>query len=66
MVLQQLGRIPEAGESVEVELPPAFSAEGDPMPERKARMTVERMSGLRIDRLRFELLQTAQDGDDDE
>ncbi len=53
MLLQQLGRIPETGEHVDVELEAVLSPEGEPLPQQEARMTVERMSGLRIDRIRL-------------
>jgi CBS domain containing-hemolysin-like protein len=66
MVLQHLGRIPETGDSVEIDLPVSFTPDGEPMPGQRARLTVERMSGLRIDRLRLEQVPVGESGVDDE
>jgi CBS domain containing-hemolysin-like protein len=51
LFLRQLGRIPEVGDAVEVSMPVRFTAAGEPTPERVAILTVERMAGLRIDRI---------------
>ena len=51
LLLRELGRIPEPGDTVEVRLPVVFTPEGEPTPERVAVLTVERMAGLRIDRI---------------
>ncbi len=51
LLVRHLGRIPAAGDEVEVGLPVVVDDEGDPLPARTAVLTVERMAGLRIDRL---------------
>ena len=51
LFLRQLGRIPASGDAVEVSMPVVFTASGEPTAERVAVMTVERMAGLRIDRI---------------
>ena len=60
LVLQALGRVPEVGDLAEVPVPDRSDPE-EPR-ERLAVLSVERMDGLRIDRLRLRLL----DGTDDE
>jgi CBS domain containing-hemolysin-like protein len=54
LVLQALGRVPEVGDVAEVAVPDRSDPE-EPR-ERLAVLTVERMDGLRIDRLRLRLL----------
>jgi CBS domain containing-hemolysin-like protein len=51
LFLRQLGRIPEPGDAVEVPMPVALTPEGEPTQERVAVLAVERMAGLRIDRI---------------
>ena len=65
LFLRQLGRIPAPGDSVEVPMPAVFTPSGDPTPERVAILTVERMAGLRIDRLGL-LSRVVDEGADDE
>jgi CBS domain containing-hemolysin-like protein len=65
LFLREHGRIPEAGDSVEVPMPVVFTADGEPTPERVAVLTVERMAGLRIDRLGL-LSRRVEEEDDDE
>ena len=62
MVLQHLGRIPATGDSVDIELPTAYTPEGDPLRVQRARLSVERMAGLRIDRLRLEQVDAPDGG----
>jgi CBS domain containing-hemolysin-like protein len=49
--LQLLGRMPEAGDQVVVPLPVRVDEEGEPLGQKEAVITVERLDGLRIDRL---------------
>lgn len=63
LVLQGLGRIPETGDSVDIALPASFDDDGDALPARSARLTVERMSGLRVDRIRLEEIDGPEDVD---
>jgi CBS domain containing-hemolysin-like protein len=51
LLLRQLGRMPEPGDAVEVPMPVVFTPDGEPTQERVAVLTVERMAGLRIDRI---------------
>ena len=51
LFLQMLGRIPEPGDRVLVPLPTRLSEEGDPLGDEEAVIEVERLDGLRIDRL---------------
>jgi CBS domain containing-hemolysin-like protein len=45
------GRMPTVGDSVEVELPVVVDEEGTSQPQQVAVLTVERLVGLRIDRV---------------
>jgi CBS domain containing-hemolysin-like protein len=60
LFLRASGRIPAVGDTATVRLPPELDHAGDPVPPRIATLTVERMSGLRIDRLRLST-STAED-----
>ena len=51
LFLQLLGRMPEPGDQVVVPLPVRVDEEGEPLEEEEAVITVERLDGLRIDRL---------------
>jgi CBS domain containing-hemolysin-like protein len=51
LFLRMLGRMPEAGDVVVVTLPPRVDEEGEPLEQEEAVITVERLDGLRIDRL---------------
>ncbi|HSE07268.1 MAG TPA: hemolysin family protein [Nocardioidaceae bacterium] len=51
LFLQMLGRMPETGDQVVVTLPVRLDEEGEPLDEEEAVVTVERLDGLRIDRL---------------
>ena len=51
LFLQMLGRMPETGDRVVVPLPTRVTEEGDPLGEEEAVIEVERLDGLRIDRL---------------
>lgn len=51
LVLRVLGRIPEAGDRCEVAVPDVADDDAQPPRERLAVLTVDRMDGLRIDRL---------------
>lgn len=55
------GAIPEVGDSVEVELREAVDEHGDPLPPEVATVTVDRMAGLRVDRLRIRTREVADD-----
>ncbi len=51
LFLQALGRMPEQGDHVVVPLPVQLDEHGDPLERQEAVITVERLDGLRIDRL---------------
>jgi CBS domain containing-hemolysin-like protein len=51
LVMQQLGRMAEVGDVVVVPLPAHTTDDGDPLPPREAELRVERLDGLRIDRI---------------
>jgi CBS domain containing-hemolysin-like protein len=51
LFLQLLGRMPETGDQVVVPLPVHVDEEGEPLGQEEAVITVERLDGLRIDRL---------------
>jgi CBS domain containing-hemolysin-like protein len=53
LFLRAVGRIPAVGDSVSVSLPLTLDANGEPEPTRRAVLTVERMAGLRVDRIRL-------------
>ena len=53
LLVRRLGRVPERGDAVEVPLPVTVDDEGHPEPRKVAVLTVERMAGLRVDRLRL-------------
>lgn len=62
LVLRVLGRVPEVDDLAEVAVPDRSDAEE--VRERLAVLTVERMDGLRIDRIRLRLLETpTRDGE---
>lgn len=63
LVLRELGRIPVAGDQVEVPLPVELDEEDDPLPQVIAVLKVEHMDGLRVDRIR---LWTRTEGEHDE
>jgi len=51
LFLQLLGRMPEPGDEVVVELPVRVDEQGEPVAPEEAVIVVERLDGLRIDRL---------------
>ena len=51
LFLQMLGRMPEPGDEVVVELPVRVDEQGEPLEAEEAVIVVERLDGLRIDRL---------------
>ncbi|HLN79168.1 MAG TPA: hemolysin family protein [Nocardioidaceae bacterium] len=51
LFLQALGRMPEPGDHVVVPLPVRLDEHGDPLAPEEAVITIERLDGLRIDRL---------------
>ena len=63
LVMRELGKVPEAGDRVEVRVPDR--TEHDEPREGLAMLTVERMDGLRIDRLELRMV-TPTDGSADE
>ncbi len=51
LFLHAHGRMPAVGDTVEVELPLVIDEDGEPQEQQVAVITVERMAGLRIDRV---------------
>jgi CBS domain containing-hemolysin-like protein len=64
LVLRVLGRVPEVGDLAEVPVPD--HSDPDEPRERLAVLTVERMDGLRIDRLGLRVLDQPTDSDEKE
>jgi CBS domain containing-hemolysin-like protein len=62
LVLRVLGRVPEAGDRAEIPVPD--HSDPDETREQLAVLTVERMEGLRIDRVGLRLLDGSDDSDD--
>jgi CBS domain containing-hemolysin-like protein len=56
LVLRELGRIPTSSDAVEVPLAARVDDDGDPHDPEVARLTVVRMDGLRVDKVRLEVL----------
>jgi magnesium and cobalt exporter, CNNM family len=56
LVLQKLGRVPEVGDLAEIVVPGPVDPDSDERVSRLAVLTVERMEGLRIDRVSLRLL----------
>lgn len=61
LFLSEHGAIPEVGDSVEVLLREGVDEHGDPLPREAATVTVDRMAGLRVDRLRIVTREVADD-----
>jgi CBS domain containing-hemolysin-like protein len=59
LFLQTLGRMPEVGEHVVVPLPAQLDENGDQLADQEVVITVERLDGLRIDRLALAARPTA-------
>src|SRR3546814_1618721 len=53
LVLRELGRIPVAGDQVEVPLPVGLDDNDEALPQVFAVLKVEHMDGLRVDRIRL-------------
>jgi CBS domain containing-hemolysin-like protein len=51
LIMQRLGRMAALGDAVVVPLPQHADDEGDPLPPQVAELRVERLDGLRIDRV---------------
>ncbi|CAA9336176.1 MAG: Hemolysins and related proteins containing CBS domains [uncultured Nocardioidaceae bacterium] len=51
LVLRRLGRMARVGDTLRVPAPPALDEHGDPLPDEETVLRVERLAGLRIDRL---------------
>ena len=66
LFLQLLGRMPQPGDEVVVPLPLRLDEAGEPRPEEEAVIVVERLDGLRIDRLAISARPVSRGGDDDE
>jgi CBS domain containing-hemolysin-like protein len=62
LVLRVLGRVPEVGDRAEIPVPD--HSDPDETREQLAVLTVERMEGLRIDRVGLRLLDGSDDSDD--
>jgi CBS domain containing-hemolysin-like protein len=63
LVLKELGRVPDVGDVAEVAVPgPVGEGDSDDLPQQLAVLVVERMEGLRIDRLSLRLLDRPVDG----
>lgn len=62
LVVRELGRIPVAGDVVEVALAATMSDEDDEPHLRSAVLTVEHMDGLRVDRVGLRVFERAEDG----
>lgn len=60
LVLRELGHVPEVGEQVEVHMPGGFSRDGEVVPARRIELQVLRRVGLRIDRIRMQVLEEAE------
>ena len=56
LVMRELGKVPEVGDLAEIVVPGEREHDGDERVDRLAVLTVERMDGLRIDRLSLRLL----------
>jgi CBS domain containing-hemolysin-like protein len=63
LVLRVLGRVPDVGDIAEVAVPDR--SDPDEPAERLAVLTVERMDGLRIDRLRLRVLDSPAEGEEE-
>ncbi len=66
LFLLHWGQMPEQGDQVVVALPVRVDEHGDPLPAEEAVIVVERLDGLRIDRLALSTRPTSSEGDDDE
>ncbi len=62
LVLRELGRIPAPGDAVEVPLRLRYDEEGEAHASEVARLTVVRMDGLRVDKVRLQVLPGAHGG----
>ena len=65
LIMQRLGRMAEPGDAVAVPLPRHADDEGDLLPPQMAELRVERLDGLRIDRVSVRT-RAATAGDQDE
>ncbi len=63
LLVKELGRIPERGDRVSIPLPQELSDEDEERPEEYAVLRVERMDGLRVDRISIRHEVTAAGGD---
>jgi CBS domain containing-hemolysin-like protein len=66
LFLQMLGRMPERGDEIVVPLPPRVDEDGDEPAQQEAVITVERLDGLRIDRLALVTRSTARPAQEDD
>jgi CBS domain containing-hemolysin-like protein len=66
LFLQTLGRMPEQGDRVVVTLPVHLDEDGEPLPAEEAVIVVERLDGLRIDRLALSTQPATDEGARDE
>jgi CBS domain containing-hemolysin-like protein len=64
LVLDRLGRVPAVGESVTVELPPPTTMDEAPENPQAAILTVERLQGLRVDRVGLAVVDVPRIGDE--
>ncbi len=63
LVVRQLGRVPGVGDMAEVPVPGADRGDAEDAQEHLAVLTVERMDGLRVDRLTLRLLDSPAPSD---
>lgn len=64
LVLRELGRVPEVGDLAEIVVPGVAEPGSEDPVDRLAVLTVERMDGLRIDRLSLRLLDQPDPGEE--
>jgi CBS domain containing-hemolysin-like protein len=57
LVMRELGHVPELGERVQVGIPGGFTRDGQERPERRVELYVQRLVGMRVDRIRMGVLE---------
>jgi CBS domain containing-hemolysin-like protein len=61
LVLRELGHVPQVGEEAHIVVAGGFNRDGQERPARRVELVVERLDGLRIDRLRMRVLEEIGD-----